>query len=230
MATWLEDIQQALANLGGVAPLDQLYRELKRLRGSSVTPKWRTTVRGIILKRSSDSTSFRGPHDLFYSVEGLGSGVWGLRASLKPTPAASDLQEPKTPQRSLAQTYRVIRDTELTRKLKAFHKNACQLCGKVLRLNNGESYSEAHHIQPLGSPHDGPDVAANIIVLCPNDHVLLDYGAVRLDLARLRTVQGHAIGTTYVDYHNKSIFTGRSKKVRSNNRIHADARKSGARG
>ena len=58
----------------------------------------------------------------------------------------------------------------------------------------------------------------------------VSYGAVRLDLARLRTVQGHAIGTTYVDYHNKSIFTGRSKKVRSNNRIHADARKSGARG
>ena len=66
MATWLEDIQQTLANLGGVASLNQLYIELKRLRSSFVTRKWRTTVRGIILKHSSDSMSFRGPDDLFY--------------------------------------------------------------------------------------------------------------------------------------------------------------------
>lgn len=230
MATWLDDIQQALAKLGGVASLEQLYGELKRLRRSSTTPKWRTTVRGIILKRSSNSTSFRGPDDLFYSVEGIGSGVWGLRASLKPTPTASDIQEPKTPQRSLAQTYQIIRDTELTRKLKALHKNTCQLCGKALQLNNGESYSEAHHIQPLGRPHDGPDVAANIVVLCPNHHVLLDYGAVRLDRARIRTVHGHAIEANYIEYHNKRIFVGRSKMMRTNNRIQTDARKNRARG
>ena len=156
--------------------------------------------------------------------------MWGLRANLKPTPTASDIQEPRTPQRSLTQTYRVIRDTELTRKLKALQKNACQLCGKVLRLSNGESYSEAHHIQPLGRPHDGPDVAANIVVLCPNHHVLLDYGAVRLDRKRLRAVQGHAIGTNYLDYHNRSIFAGKSSKMRSNNRIQTDTRKNRARG
>lgn len=186
MVTWREHIETGLANLGGVAPLEDLYKEIKRLRASTAPNSWKTIVRRIILDHSSDSDGYRGP-DLFYSVEGIGSGVWGLRASLKPTPAASDIQEPKVPGRVLTQTYRVLRDTDLARKLKALHKGACQICGQGLRLRNGDIYSEAHHVQPLGNPHNGPDTADNIVVLCPNHHVLLDYGAVRLDAAKLRT-------------------------------------------
>jgi len=214
MATWLEHIESALSNLGGVAPLDDIYRETKRLRASPMPSSYKTIVRRIILDHSSDSEGFRGP-DLFYSVEGIGSGVWGLRSSLKSTPAASDIQDPKLPGRVLVQTYRVLRDTELARKLKALHKGACQICGQSLTLRNGDIYSEAHHVQPLGAPHNGPDTADNIVVLCPNHHVLLDYGAVPLTTAKLRTLQGHVLGGRYVQYHNEVICSG-ERKMRSN--------------
>lgn len=122
------------------------------------------------------------------------------------TQLATDFQEPETPQRVLTQAYRILRDTDLGRRVKNLHQGVCQLCGQTLCLPTGDPYSEAHHIQPLGKPHNGPDIAENIIVVCPNHHALLDYGAVRLDPAELRSVQGHTIGIQYVQYHNERIL------------------------
>lgn len=218
MATWLEDIVTALANLGGVAHLDQLYLEVRRVRASEPSRTWQTTVRRIILDHSSDSKGFRGAN-LFYSVEGIGLGVWGLRSSLKLTPIAADIQEPETPLRALIHTYRVLRDTDLGRKLKALYKDTCQLSGHTLHLGNAECYSEVHHIRPLGKPHNGPDVAENIMVLCPNDHVLFDCGAIRLDPERLHTVQGHTIGSRYVQYHNNQIYARKESLNRFNKKM-----------
>jgi predicted restriction endonuclease len=62
-------------------------------------------------------------------------------------------------------------------------------------------YAEAHHIKPLGAPHNGPDVRANILCVCPNDHVLLDYGAIKLYGNHLKEV-----GQEYIDYHNENIY------------------------
>ncbi|MFF4624980.1 HNH endonuclease [Nonomuraea jabiensis] len=75
-------------------------------------------------------------------------------------------------------------------------------------------YAEGAHIRPLGSPHDGHDVAGNLLCLCPNDHVLFDQGAiiVKADLTvvnrltgesrgPLRTVAGHDIDPQYLAYH-----------------------------
>lgn len=125
---------------------------------------------------------------------------------LRTTPRASDIESPLTSDRVLTETYRILRDTELARKIKAIHKNLCQVCRSGVTLKNGETYAEAHHIRPLGQPHDGPDRAANIIVLCPNHHVMFDYGAIPLEPERLHVVQGHVIGAEFVDYHNKVIF------------------------
>ena len=139
-------------------------------------------------------------------MKGIGSGVWGLRSYLLSTPPASDIEPPSAPERLLIETYRVLRDTELARKIKALHKNICQLCGQTVTLKDGATYAEAHHIKPLGSPHNGPDVAENIVVLCPNHHVMLDYGAIPLGSKDLRSIQGHVIGSAYITYHNEHVF------------------------
>ena len=68
---------------------------------------------------------------------------------------------------------RVIRDTKVSRKIKALYDNTCQVCGTKLETPKG-SYSEGAHIIPLGAPHHGPDEESNILCLCPNHHVLLD--------------------------------------------------------
>jgi hypothetical protein len=46
-------------------------------------------------------------------------------------------------------------------------------------------YCEAHHIRPLGIPHNGADSSDNILIVCPNHHKTLDYGAMMIDLSRL---------------------------------------------
>jgi putative restriction endonuclease len=82
---------------------------------------------------------------------------------------------------------------------------SCVLC----RGARGGSYAEAAHIRPLGRPHNGPDTPDNVLCLCPNHHVLFDYGAFSIgdDLGlvgiegSLRTHKSHRISTEYVEYH-----------------------------
>ncbi|QFS89030.1 MULTISPECIES: HNH endonuclease [unclassified Marinobacter] len=182
MSTWDEDIVRAFENLGGSANYDALYTEIERIR-PNLPESWKSVVRRRVQDLSSDSAGFKGGKDLFFSVEGLGSGIWGLRSYLAETPKASDLPEGiEEPGRTYTLTYRVLRDTTLARKIKVIHQDQCQICGMVVRLSDGKTYSEAHHIIPLGNPHNGSDIPGNILVLCPNHHVLCDYGAIELDL------------------------------------------------
>ena len=205
MNSWLNDITTALSNLGGIAQYDDLYPEVKKVRAGILPDSWKQIIQRTIQQHSTDSVGYKG-HDVFYSVKGIGSGVWGLRSYLHSTPSASDIELPTSPGRVLTETYRILRDTELARKIKALHKNICQICGDTIELTDGNTYAEAHHIKPLGVPHNGPDVAENIIVLCPNHHVMFDYGAVAMAIQNIRSIQGHVIGNIYVDYHNQEIF------------------------
>lgn len=205
MAKWDDDIVQALVNLGGSAGYDDIYAQIENIR-PELPESWKAIVRRRIQDLSSDSAGFKYGEDLFFSVEGLGSGVWGLRSQLKPTPPAIDLSlGVEEPGKVLSSTYRVLRDTALARKIKLLHKNKCQLCGMAVQIGDGESYAEAHHIIPLGAPHNGPDTPGNIIVLCPNHHVLCDYGGITLDLTNIRHVHGHYVSSRSVLYHNEKI-------------------------
>ncbi|MCB2294336.1 HNH endonuclease [Clostridium algoriphilum] len=103
---------------------------------------------------------------------------------------------------------RVVRDSNLTKTLKKQHEHKCQICGEALELGKGIYYSEAHHIKSLGKPHNGPDIVENIIILCPNHHVLCDYGAMELKIEDIKQRDVHVIGKKYVDYHNKNIYFG----------------------
>ncbi|MFC4534630.1 HNH endonuclease [Sphaerisporangium dianthi] len=142
--------------------------------------------------------------------------------SLAPEPDVdSPLQEdasplPKgtsVPGRRSGSTSRVIRDTALAEQVKLAHDHQCQICGTRLVTRRG-GYAEGAHIRPLGSPHDGPDEPGNLLCLCPNHHVLLDGGAIKItdDLAvvhvstgrpigPLRLVEGHRPEIRHLAYH-----------------------------
>lgn len=70
-------------------------------------------------------------------------------------------------------------------------------------------YAEAAHINPLGKPHNGPDVEGNILCLCPNHHVMFDNGVFTIadDLAlmgingNLKVLDMHKINVKNVVYH-----------------------------
>jgi hypothetical protein len=122
-----------------------------------------------------------------------------------PAPPAFDVATPPA-ERVPTTVHRIIRDTELARRVKMLHRYRCQICGYTMKLNDGSYYAEAHHIQPLGQPHNGPDEIGNIVCVCPNHHAELDYGLFELSRSMLAQVDGHVLGSQYVDYHNKQIF------------------------
>jgi len=125
---------------------------------------------------------------------------------LPPTPEAIDLDEP--PPTISTTISRKVRDSRLSREVKRLHGYQCQICGETLVLADGSTYAEGHNIQPLGK-HEGRDKKANLLCLCPNHHALCDFGAIRLDLAKLRQVEGHKIGREFIDYHNTKLYRGK---------------------
>lgn len=125
------------------------------------------------------------------------------------TPFASDIAEPGVPERVEATTYRILRDTGKARGIKLLYDYRCQICRETIELDD-RSYSEAHHIKPLGNPHNGPDDESNIISVCPNHHVMLDYFAIKLDMTQLKLHPAHQLNPDYINYHNSQFETIRS--------------------
>jgi predicted restriction endonuclease len=100
---------------------------------------------------------------------------------------------------------RIARDSAVVRRLKLLHRNQCQVCDTTLTAPDGVTYSEGHHIQPLGGEHSGPDVAENILIVCPNCHVCSDLGFIALDAAKIRMHAEHKIDPRYIDHHNRRV-------------------------
>ena len=85
-----------------------------------------------------------------------------------------------------------------------------QVCGKTIDLPSGNKYAEAAHIRPLGKPHNGPDILANLLCLCPNHHLMFDkycysINPETLELhgldGTLHTTSKHDIDTDLIKYH-----------------------------
>ncbi len=76
--TNLEAMICILQQRGGQASYSEIYADYEKLKGVSLSATNKATLRKTIEMHSSDSANFRGK-DIFYSVEGIGKGVWGLR-------------------------------------------------------------------------------------------------------------------------------------------------------
>ncbi|SCF05414.1 YDG/SRA domain-containing protein [Micromonospora tulbaghiae] len=117
--------------------------------------------------------------------------------------------------RTEATIQRLVRSTAVANGVKRLHRYKCQICGIQLSTPAG-LYAEAAHIRGLGKPHNGPDVASNVLCLCPNDHLLFDAGAIYIDvngvvrqtetgdeLGSLRLTQGHSVDWAQLSYHRE---------------------------
>ena len=76
--TVLDNIIKSLEALGGKGTYAQIYEMFECITGQALTDGRKAGIRAAIEKNSSDSEVFSG-NDIFYSVEGKGKGVWGLR-------------------------------------------------------------------------------------------------------------------------------------------------------
>lgn len=130
---------------------------------------------------------------------------------IKPVSNANNTDNLNSPDRALTNYNRIIRDTALVKEIKSIHENKCQLCEERISVGLNRFYSEAHHIRPLGRGHNGPDSEENIIIVCPNCHVKLDYGCILLNPQKIAKKEKHKIDNKFIDYHNKNIFQQHSE-------------------
>lgn len=86
-------------------------------------------------------------------------------------------------ERQIAQRLSQKRNQALALELKRHYDFRCMACDAALIVAIGPEryYSEAAHIKPVGMPHNGPDAASNMIVLCPNHHLQFDRGVISLE-------------------------------------------------
>lgn len=176
------------------SPLIDAYRRSYERHDITRHPEWSK------LFAKSDSRSPNVPNNVERADTGESPGL-----------TACDLSDAEHPERRETVVWRHIRDTAMARRLKHLHQDVCQICGNALSFENGATYSEAHHIQPLGGPHNGPDTAPNILVLCPNHHALCDFGAIELDANLLRCLPDHRVREQYIHYHN-AVIVARAKE------------------
>jgi len=71
---------------------------------------------------------------------------------------------------------RIKRNVQIAQRLKSVYNSQCQICGYTFVKKDGQNYSEAHHLVPLGDR--GSDRIRNLVILCPNCHRKLHFANV----------------------------------------------------
>lgn len=123
--------------------------------------------------------------------------------------AMTDLKNPKNAPadektvRRLREIAILLRKKSLVDKIKKLYNNKCQLCSTSIFLGSDKLYSEVHHIIPLGKPHNGIDHISNMICVCPNCHVQLDFKSIRLNLSKI-TIK-HEISKEFAVEYNSMV-------------------------
>jgi putative restriction endonuclease len=133
----------------------------------------------------------------------------------RPSSIQEEPGEYETASRKESRIIRIVRDTQQARRVKELYNYTCQICGIRLEGLAGP-YAEAAHIKPLGTPHNGPDKLDNLLCLCPNHHVLLDYGGFAIDddfsllgiPGQLTIKAEHKVRSDYIRYHRTHYYKG----------------------
>lgn len=91
-------------------------------------------------------------------------------------------QEADQVQRRIRELKAQIRNPSNVRELKTLYGHRCCFCQKSVQVGVDPDafYSEGAHIKPLGAPHNGPDAKSNMVLLCPEHHLQLDRGILRM--------------------------------------------------
>ena len=77
--TWKDELIRGLKHFGGEAHRKELFEYIKKTTNKKITKEFVRTLQKELERFSRDSTNFGGI-DIFYSVEGIGSGIWGLNS------------------------------------------------------------------------------------------------------------------------------------------------------
>lgn len=107
--------------------------------------------------------------------------------------------------RTLREINIISRNPNLVRGLKTLYGNTCQICGTKIKIKDEVFYSEVHHIKSLGQPHNGPDSVKNMLVVCPNCHVMLDFKTIKILKDKIKFLEPHKVDDSLIEYHNNNL-------------------------
>ena len=188
----LDQIVDAMNALGGHSSYEDLYTKLLELYPDCADnckdiKTWKATVRGTIERYSSDSECYKGKcDDLFYSIEGIGKGCWGLRNPILTEEHVdiSNDDEGFVEGKEILKKH-IIRErnhyikTKAINKFKVLHngKVYCEICGfnfedKYGKI--GENFIEVHHTKPVSEMKEGEKTKIeDLALLCSNCHSMI---------------------------------------------------------
>lgn len=181
--TYKERIINALQQLGGHAYLKDIYKVFENSsEAQSLPDSYQAIIRATLERYSSDSTSFDQNEDLFYSVDGIGNGHWGLRNftdTLELTQEDDEFSEGKISLKLHLQRERNPKLISDAKKLfiKKHGRLYCEICGFDFHVKYGElgaNYIEAHHVKPVSTMKSGDRTKIeDIIMVCSNCHSMI---------------------------------------------------------
>ena len=197
--TYKEIVKDALTFYCGHAYYEDIYKYIEVNFKSKLSNNWKAVVRAAIEKSSSDSVVFDGKEDLFYAVEGLGKGHWGLRdfeseEIFELTQEDDEFSEGKF---YLKQHLCRERNPKLisTAKKQFKQKNGrlyCQVCGFDFEKIYGKlgcGFIEAHHIKPVSEMKQSEKTKIeDIIMVCSNCHSMIHRKKPWLNLDEIKTL------------------------------------------
>ena len=184
MKTLKEYIIEALENLGGEAHYSDIYDYI--LKNKAKLPKsWKAIIRATIESYSINSDRYNGGENLFYTVEGLGKGIWGLN-DFVPKEYNVDLTEDdiEFPEGKKLLRKHIIRERNpkiirLAKKqfLSKNGKLFCEICGfefEKVYGDIGQGFIEAHHSKAISLLDENEKTKIDdIIMVCSNCHRML---------------------------------------------------------
>lgn len=185
MSNWIDDIVDSLASLGGLSHYSELYDKISEKRKKNLPPSWKSIIRRNVQYHSSDSNAFRGKADLFYSVEGIGSGVWGLRnyeAKIDNVDLTED--DISFPEGKKVLRQHILRERNpkviieaKKRFVEAHGRLFCEVCDFDFEKQYGslgKGFIEGHHTIPISKMKAGDKTkVTDIVMLCSNCHKMI---------------------------------------------------------
>lgn len=233
--TYLSEIILALRYYKGMASLREINRFIESrnvLPYLQTNPNWTRNVSAVIQRNCSQTKSYKGGADIFYSVYGLGEGFWGLRDmadSISNNPEVSPVIE------------RQLKAIENDNEIKASEKEAiikARIGQGVFRQRLLDKYNGkciitginetillvASHIKPWRSANNYERISGeNGLLLSPLYDKLFDLGFITFsdDMQILVSTSLSEENVKLIDIDcNKVFIHNPSTELRENMRYH----------
>lgn len=188
MTAWGDDILEAMENIGGPANYEKIYGQVKKVRlgnHRSWPKNAEAIIRREIQQASSDSSSWKGQKDDYFSVAGLGQGIWSIRDATKIRITSKDSFNFEGLYVSglegvvfEASYLKRSRNRSLVAECRERDREVCQTCHTKPMGRNKVTVIEVHHLNPLLSAdsHGLMTKLKDLVCLCPTCHRIAHTG------------------------------------------------------